>query len=208
IYDASLTSGLPEAFAVASGLNAIAHAIDGFWAPRVDPINTALATESLRTLVPGLRALHAGHDDFESREQLLYGAYLAAVAFASAGSGMHHKICHVLGGRFGLPHAEMHSIVLRYVTAFNVPFAPDAARRISEAFDGVSAEAALFAFGTELDAPKSLAEFGFRQQDIAEAARLAFEAVPPSNPRPVTQHDLGNILRLAWSGEYVSKGQL
>ena len=59
------------------------------------------------------------------------GAYLAAVAFASAGSGLHHKICHVLGGTFNLPHAQTHATVLPYVLAFNAPPAPDAAARIA-----------------------------------------------------------------------------
>ena len=48
-----------------------------------------------------------------------------AVAFASAGSGLHHKICHVLGGMFDLPHAETHAVVLPYVLALNAPAVPD-----------------------------------------------------------------------------------
>ncbi|MHC6219405.1 maleylacetate reductase [Arthrobacter sp. MMS24-S77] len=208
VYDASLTSGLPAHLAIASGINAMAHAIDGFWAPRADPINRAMGTEALRALVPGLKALHNAPDNLDAREQTLYGAYLAAVAFASAGSGLHHKICHVLGGRYGLSHAEMHSIVLAYVTAFNAPAAPDAARRISETFGGLSAEEALFRFREEVDAPKSLAALGLREEDLPEAAALCVEAVPATNPRPVTRQDLEKILRLAWAGEPIEKGQL
>ena len=66
--------------------------------------------------------------ELAGREQTLYGAYLAAVAFASAGSGLHHKICHVLGGMFDLPHAETHAVVLPHVLALNAPAVPDARR--------------------------------------------------------------------------------
>jgi maleylacetate reductase len=208
VYDASLTAKLPARLAVSSGLNAVAHAVDGFWAPRADPINRAIGAEGLRALVPGLRALNVAPDDLDAREQTLYGAYLAAVAFASAGSGMHHKICHVLGGRYGLPHAEMHSIVLGYVTAFNAADAPGAAHRVSQAFGGVPAEEALFRFREQIDAPKSLAELGLAEQDIPEAASLCLEAIPQSNPRHVTQEDLEKLLHLAWTGEPVTKGQL
>jgi len=114
----------------------------------------------------------------------------------------------VLGGRYGLPHAEMHSVVLGYVTAFNAPCAPDAAARVSAAFGGVPAEEALFAFRQEVSAPRSLAELGLEKDAIPEAAALAFAAIPPSNPRPVTAADVEKILALAWAGDPVVQGQL
>ncbi|GAA1288278.1 maleylacetate reductase [Planotetraspora silvatica] len=203
VYDAALSAGLPTTLAVASGLNAVAHAVDGFWAPRADPINRALGTEGLRALFPGLRGLIADPGDLDAREQTLYGAYLAAVAFASAGSGLHHKICHTLGGAYNLPHAETHAIVLPYVTAFNAPFAPDAAERIQELLGVPNAAAGLDALRAELGAPASLAAIGLKESDIRRAAELALPAVPPSNPRPVTVSDLEGIMRAAWVGEQI-----
>ncbi|MFJ6651385.1 maleylacetate reductase [Microbacterium sp. NPDC091313] len=204
VYDAALSLSLPGHLATASGLNAVAHAVDGFWAPRADPINAALGTEGLRALVPGLRALHADADDLLARERTLYGAYLAAVAFASAGSGMHHKICHVLGGAYALSHAEMHAIVLAYVTAFNAPAAPAAASRVSSALGGADAAAGLYELRAELGIVGSLAELGLQERSIPEAARLAAEAIPASNPRPFDVSDVEGIIRAAWAGEPVT----
>lgn len=202
VYDALLMASMPGQLAVSSGLNAVAHAIDGFWAPRADPINRALGTEGLRALFPGLRALHADPSSLEAREQTLYGAYLAAVAFASAGSGIHHKICHALGGTYNLPHAETHSVVIGYVAAFNAPYAPDAARRVSDALgDGRSPGAGISALRHEIGAPRSLGELGFRDADIPEAAAIILPSVPTSNPRSVTAADLEVILHAAWAGE-------
>lgn len=203
IYDASLSASLPGQLALASGLNAVAHAIDSLWAPRADPINRALGTESLRALVPGLRGLRANADDLEARETALYGAYLAAVAFASAGSGMHHKICHVLGGAYGLSHAEMHATVLPYVTEFNAPAAPDALKRIAEAFGGTPSDAAetLRAFRDELGITGGLQALGMAEDAIPEAAQIAISSIPDSNPRPVTVNDVEQIIRSAWAGE-------
>jgi alcohol dehydrogenase class IV len=187
IYDASLTASLPDELAIASGCNALAHCVDSLWAPRADPINQALAVEGIRALSSGLRKISS----LKGREQTLYGAYLSAVAFASAGSGLHHKICHVLGGAYDLPHAQTHTAVLPYVLAFNTPAAPEAAARIAEAL------------GTEL--VSLYHEIGASHvlhgvPDAREAARLILPSVPPSNPRQVTEDDLTALLAAASAG--------
>ncbi|MET0829738.1 MAG: maleylacetate reductase [Microbacterium sp.] len=205
IYDAGLMATMPASLAMSSALNAVAHAIDGFWAPRADPINRALGTEGLRALFSGVRLLHENPESLEARERTLYGAYLAGVAFASAGSGLHHKICHALGGTFNLPHAETHSVVIGYVVAFNAPFATDAAERVVSAMGGVgSAGGALYALRKEIGSPASLAELGFREEDIPRAARAILPSVPSTNPRPVTKDDLEMLLHAAWAGDPIA----
>src|SRR6185312_5751122 len=138
IYDAALTMSLPVEMSVASGLNALAHCVDSLWAPNADPINAAFAAEGIRSLAEGLPKVVADPMDLDGREHALYAAYLSATAFASAGSGLHHKICHVLGGKYNLPHAQTHATVLPYVLAFNGPAAPEAAARIASAFGTAS----------------------------------------------------------------------
>ena len=202
VYDANLMATMPTGMTMSSALNAVAHAIDGFWAPRADPINRALGTEGLTALFSGLRLLHAQANSRDAREQTLYGAYLAAVAFASAGSGLHHKICHTLGGTFNLPHAETHSVLIGYVTAFNSPSAPDAAARVVAALGtGGSAGGGLYTLRQDIGSPASLEELGFSEQDIPLAAELILPTVPPSNPREVTKADLEMLLHAAWAGE-------
>jgi len=205
VYDAALTMSLPVDMSVASGLNALAHCVDSMWAPNADPINAALAAEGIRSLADGLPKVVADPMDLDGREHALYAAYLSAAAFASAGSGLHHKICHVLGGRYNLPHAQTHATVLPYVLAFNAPAAPDAERRIATALNstglgGGTALDGLVALKRELDAPHALADYGFTEDSIDEAAEAILPAVPPSNPRPVTAEDLRALLRAALSG--------
>jgi alcohol dehydrogenase class IV len=191
VYDPELTASLPPELAAASALNAVAHCVDSFWAPAADPVNAALAGEGLRALAAGLR----GGDP----AGLQYGCYLAAVAFASAGSGMHHKICHVLGGRFDLPHAATHAIVLPYVLAFNAPAAPDAAARVAAALGGADAVAGLRTLNVH--APRALKDIGLREEDLGAAVEAALPAIPPSNPRPVDADALTRLLRAAWAGD-------
>ncbi|MCS5717577.1 maleylacetate reductase [Herbiconiux sp. CPCC 205763] len=200
VYDAALTLGLPRELVVASGLNAIAHGVDSLWAPRADPITQALALEGIRALQDGLRAITAHPTALEGRERALYGGYLSAVAFASAGSGLHHKICHVLGGSFGLPHAQTHAIVLPTVLAFNGPAVPDLEARAAAAFGAPTADGGLRELRDELEAPRALRDYGFAESDIDEAAAIILPQVPDSNPRPVAKSDLVAILTAAWAG--------
>ncbi len=193
VYDPDLVASMPPQLSAASGLNAVAHCVDALWGPNADPIDAALAAEGLRALNDGLRSGNP------ARTQ--YGCYLAAVAFASAGSGLHHKICHVLGGRFDLPHAAMHAIVLPYVVAFNAPAAPDAAARIAAALGSIDALAGLQDLREDLDAPRALRDIGLRAEDLPEAVEVVLPAVPPNNPRPVDAAALTRLLRAAWAGD-------
>lgn len=201
IYDAALTLSLPVPMSVASGLNGMAHCIDSMWAPRVDPINAALGAEGIRALSRGLPLIAEDPSGTEGRELALYGAYLSAVAFASAGAGLHHKICHVLGGTFNLPHAQTHATVLPYILAFNAPHAPEAAARIAAAFGTTDALTGLQDLRKRLDAPQALADYGFTADGIAEAVSIIMPAVPASNPRPATAQNLTRLLQAALTGE-------
>jgi maleylacetate reductase len=201
VYDASLLTTLPRDVAVASGLNALAHGVDAMWGPQSDPIDRASAAEGIRGLASGLRLVSSDCSSIAGIEQTLYGAYLAAIAFASAGSGMHHKICHVLGGMFDLPHAQTHAVVLPHVLAFNVPSAPEAAARIATALGADSATAGLRALTDELDAPRSLKDYGMPRDGIARALPAIRAAVPADNPTPITDANLTALLEAAWSGD-------
>lgn len=200
IYDAELTISLPVDLSVASGLNALAHCVDSMWAPRADPINQALAAEGIRALSEGLPLVKADPEDLAGRELALYGAYLAAVAFASAGSGMHHKICHVLGGTYNLPHAQTHAIVLPYVLAFNSEAAPEAARRIASAFGSDDPNSGLNQLRERLGAPTALMNHGLTEEDIPEAVEIILSQIPESNPRTVTSENMTALIQAAYAG--------
>jgi len=217
VYDPELTVTLPADLSAASGLNALAHCVEAFWAPRRNPISSLAAEEGIRALAAGLPAVHADPTDLAARSDLLYGAYLAGSAFAVAGSGLHHKICHALGGAFNLPHAQTHAIVLPEVLAFNAPAAPDAARRIGRAL-GAGAQAnaghhegadhtgdtdpvrALRELSAGLGIPRGLRELGLREDQIDESVELVAPAVPVDNPRRADRAALREIIHAAWAG--------
>lgn len=221
IYDPTLTATLPPDLAAASGFNALAHAVEALWAPRRNPVSTAVAGEAIERLAAGLRggvesnarARSSAGAAGSTREaggtaavavdpaELLCGAWLGASAFAVAGSGLHHKLCHVLGGTFGLPHARTHAVVLPHVLAFNAPGAPDAAARVARALGVDDAVAGLRALADAHGIPRGLRALGMPESGIEEAAALTGPAVPADNPVPVTEESMRALVRAAWSGE-------
>jgi maleylacetate reductase len=201
VYDPALTFSLPVGLSTASGLNALAHCVEAFWAPGRNPITSLLAGEGIRAVTQGLPAVVIDGLDPEARSQLLYGAYLSGASFAVAGSGLHHKICHVLGGTFDLPHAETHAVVLPYVLAFNEPAIGDAAEPMARAFGCSRPLAGLMALEQQLDMPRSLSELGMPEDGLERAAALVGAKLPFDNPRPVKVSDILLLLERAWAGE-------
>ena len=201
IYDSALMLSLPVEMSVASGLNGMAHCIDSLWAPKANPINAALAAEGIRALSTGLPKIVADSQDVDGRDEALYGAYLSAVSFASAGSGLHHKICHVLGGTFDLPHAQTHATVLPYVLAFNAPYASEAEARAAAAFGADTALEGLQRLRGQVDAPQKLSDYGFTAEGVPHAVEIVLEKVPANNPRKVTAENLTALLTAALNGD-------
>lgn len=160
-----------------------------------------ISSQGLSALADGLRQVSIADEvTSEVRNDLLYGAYLAGTAFATAGSGLHHKICHVLGGALDLPHAMTHAIVLPYVLAFNAPAAPEAAARIARALDVSDATAGLRSLNAAVGVPDGLRDLGMPRDRIDELADLVVEIAPADNPSPPTQRSIRALLHAAWTG--------
>jgi alcohol dehydrogenase class IV len=118
---------------------------------------------------------------------------------AAVGMALHHKLCHVLGGSFGLPHAETHAIVLPHVVRFNQAGAPEAVARAARALGASDAAAALFELLAELGLPQGLEALGLRAEDLPRAADLATQRSYP-NPRPVDREHILALLSDALVG--------
>lgn len=197
IYDPTLLATLSAGVAVCSGVNAMAHAIEGMYAPNANPLTNAIAELGVFNLVEGLQARFA-RSSVEADAKCLTGSWLCGEVLAQVGMGLHHRICHVLGGTFNLPHAATHTAMLPYSVEFNFSSAP-ALNTLTDLFEGVSLARGLATFSRRLGAPSSLQELGFRVADVAKAAQFA-TATPLNNPRSVTQADVEQILAKALSG--------
>ena len=190
LYDVDLTVGLPVALSVTSGINAMAHAVEALYSPQANPVVDNFAVDALRRLARSLPRIAARPDDPDARADALAGAWLAGICLGTVGMGLHHKLCHVLGGTFGLPHSATHVVVLPHVMAFNA----------SDKVAAVLSATAVYDLAASLGAPLSLEELGMAEADLPKAAELA-TAQPYPNPRELTATGVLGVLTAAWRGE-------
>jgi alcohol dehydrogenase class IV len=112
---------------------------------------------------------------------------------------LHHKLCHVLGGSFNLPHAETHSIVLPHVMRYNYDGAREAMTRVERAIGSGYAPNGIFDLESALGLTMRLADLGMKESDLERAARIATEA-PYPNPRKVEYAPVLELLQQAYAG--------
>ena len=200
VYDPDLTLSLPPSVAGPSGMNAVAHCVEALYAPGANPVISAIAIEGLRALHRSLPMVCATPDHVGARTEALYGAYLAGVALATAGTALHHKTCHVLGGMYDLDHGSMNSVVLGHAVAYNAPAIPEQLGRMGEALGTDDVAGSLFDLAAGIGAPTSLAAIGMPADGIDEAARRVVEEAS-ANVRAPELAGITSMLRAALAGE-------
>jgi maleylacetate reductase len=200
VYDPELTVDLPAETSAASGVNAMAHAVEALYAPDVSPVIALMAEESARSLASALPVVVSDPADTDARALALRGAWLAGACLGATTMSLHHKLCHVLGGMFDLPHAPTHAVVLPHVAAFNLPAAPRAAAALQRALRCSDPARALADLTLTLETAPSLEALGLRHADLSAVADVVI-ARPYLNPRPVTRAAILEILENAWRGE-------
>jgi alcohol dehydrogenase class IV len=199
VYDVDLTLTLPPGLSAASGMNAIAHAVEGLYTQDANPIVSLMAEEGIRALGAALPRIVRDPADREARSDALYGAWLCGVVLGSVGMALHHKLCHTLGGTFDLPHAETHTVVLPHAAAYNAPAAPEAMARVARALGVVDAPTGLYDLAKGLGAPIALKDIGMPESGLDRAADLAV-ANPYWNPRPIERAGIRALLDDAFWG--------
>ncbi|MES2104729.1 MAG: maleylacetate reductase [Pseudomonadota bacterium] len=199
VYDVDLTIDLPVKISVTSGINAIAHAVEALYAKDANPVTSLLAEKGIEALGFALPRIAEDMRDREARRQALLGAWMCGTCLGAVGMSLHHKLCHTLGGRFNLPHAETHAIVLPHAAAYNADAAPLAMERVARALGVDHAPSGLFDLARQLGAPTALKDIGMAELDIEVAVEAAL-AAPYWNPAPVQRNRLRALLENAFFG--------
>lgn len=199
IYDVDLTLTLPPKLSVTSGINAMAHAVEALYATNSNPVVKLMAEAGIAALYRGLPTIAQWPDDKDARRDALYGAWLCAICLGQTSMALHHKLCHVLGGSFDLPHAETHTIVLPHALAYNAPAVREAVGAIKRALGGDGIAGRIYDLAERAGAPVALRDLGMEESDIDRAVELAL-ANAYANPRPLEPHLLRRLIANAWAG--------
>jgi maleylacetate reductase len=199
VYDPALTTGLPAEVTGPSGMNALAHCVEALYAPGANPVTSLLAIEGAMALHRGLPAAVADPRDLAARSDALLGAWLAGTALAAAGIGIHHQLCHLLGGAYRLPHAELHAVVLPHAVHFVAPAVRPQLARLAGGLGVDDVAGGIWDLGRRLGTPAGLAELGLAEAELDRAAEQAVARVVQT-PRRAGVSELRALLGAAWQG--------
>jgi alcohol dehydrogenase class IV len=200
IYDVERTLSLPVPLSATSGMNAIAHAVEALYARDRNPVAMLMAEEGVRAFGQALPRIAADPGDRDARAEALYGAWLCGVCLGSVSMAIHHKLCHVIGGLFNLPHAQTHTVILPHATAYNAPAVPDAMVRLAQAPGAPDAALGLYELAGRLSCPRALRDLGMPESGIDQAVTLLL-CNAPWNPVPIEAEALRELIRRAWRGD-------
>jgi alcohol dehydrogenase class IV len=211
IYDTDLTLNLPAQITASSGINALAHCIEALYSISRSPLATAAALQGIRFIIQALPRCTTDGFDKEARSDMLAGSHLAAYSLAVTTMGLHHGLCHVLGGSANVPHGIANCIILPHAMRFNLDAtAPQLALaaepmglRTDRQSEFASAEAVVDhvnRFIGQLGLPQRLRDAGVKEQQLPELAQLALQSrAVRDNPKPVTEAvQIEAILQAAW----------
>ena len=174
LADPETLQSVPSAVLGSSGLNALAHATAAFVGAAPSPLSRLLAADGARRLLATLARAAAA--DIDALAESVYGAQLTARGFALAGGGAHHRMCHALGGAFGLPHAATHAVLLPHTVAA-LPHEPKAS--LADAWQVPDVVAAVTSLTRDLETPRTLAALGLDDADVEQAVDLCVAAAGP-----------------------------
>ena len=213
IYDPELTLDLPPELTASTGINALAHCIEALYSKTRNPLSTAVATNGVRHIFNVLLSCHQFGSDLEARTEMLLGAHLAGLSLASVSMGLHHGLCHVLGGTVNIPHGVANSIILPHAIRFNAdatashlfPAAAAMGVPVSLTKPKVVVEALvqkIFHLISQLNLPQHLRDsgVGLQESDLPRLAQIAFQnRTVQNNPTPITNvSQIEELLRDAW----------
>jgi maleylacetate reductase len=115
--------------------------------------------------------------------------------------GLHHKLCHAIGGALNLSHAETHTIVLPQALAYNAPAVPEVLGIIGRAlpFGDGDAVRGLHMLVQELGLPNGLREIGMRESDVSVVVE---QVMGPGceNPVPLELDGVERLVRACFHG--------
>ncbi len=203
IYDPALTLDVPMDVLLPSGGNSMAHAVGALLAANSNPVSRLYAEEGIRVMARALIGMAQDPEDLDARAEALYGAWLnASTLQLAAGVNIQHKLCHLLGGGLGLPHASAHTVMLPHSTGYNREAVPEAMEAIGRALGTTASDApgALFDLFERMGAPTSLRELGLPEDALDRVADDCATDAYYSNPRPIERAPVRALLDDAWHG--------
>ena len=205
IVDPEMIATAPRGLKVATGLDALTHAIEGYVTQGAWELSDLFHLKAIQTIAASLPA--AADGDPAAMDRMALAQYVAGMGYSNVGLGLVHAMAHPLGAFYSSPHGVANGILLAPVMAFNAGATGEKYRDIAAAFGvdaagmdlhkaRVAAVEAVAALTRDLGNPTTLREVGVREDDLPALARAAYADVcAAGNPRPATVEEIEALYR-------------
>ncbi len=201
ILDAEMIRKLPRKIAAATGVDALAHAIECFTGNKANPFSDLYAMGALEMILGNIERACDDPEAMDAKRQMQIASFYAGIAITAAGTTAVHALSYPLGGKYHIAHGVSNAIMLAPVMRFNEPACRD---RLSVVYDrcfrgnaqtqeekSAAVIARLEGIVKHLNIPTSLQEFGVPKEDLEDLVRSGMEVqrLLVNNPRLVTADD-------------------
>ena len=201
IVDPDMSASMPTGLCAATGMDALVHAVEGYITKGAWELTDMLHLKAIEIIGRSLRRAVAG--DYEGREAMSLGQYIAGMGFSNVGLGIVHSMAHPLSAVYDIPHGKACAMLLTAVLKFNAPATGEKYREIARVMgvpdvDSMDQETyrqaaidVIQKLADDVGIPKSLSEAGVKREDIPFLAESAFnDACTPGNPRDASLEEI------------------
>ncbi|MBA7521749.1 hypothetical protein ES705_13860 [subsurface metagenome] len=199
VVDPALCKSMPPRLTAETGIDALAHCIEGYVAMSIPyhPYYEALALYGVKLVGRSLRAAYRNGDDIDARTDMCMAAINGGIAF-SKGLGLGHAIGHAIGAHYHLSHGKAVALGLLCFVRANDQACKEQFRDLAWVLGhSEDLEVALVKLYNDLKVPMRLGDLGILEKDLEE---IAFEtskdvANLTSNPVPMSQLQVLRLLK-------------
>lgn len=203
LLDPLLTVSCPATTTAASGMDALAHAVEASLSTWATPVTTLNALAAVSTIARWLPAAVEDGSSLPARRAMLYAAYFAGLSI-NASTLLGHSIAYTIATRTHLPHGVTTAMALPYCIAYDAPAAPEQVRLLARTAGVEESSFAtwLHELAGELGMPASLADVGIAEGDLPEMVDDVIAKYPrPNNPAPFERDRLLALYRHFLEGD-------
>lgn len=206
VVDPEMMASAPRSLKVATGLDALTHAIEGYTTAGAWELSDLFHLKAIQVIAASLQA--AADGDADAMERMALAQYVAGMGYSNVGLGLVHAMAHPLGAFYSAPHGVANGILLAPVMAFNAGATGEKLRDVAAAF-GVEGAAtmpldearaaaveAVAALTRDLGNPTTLEAIGAREEDLPALAKAAFDDVcAGGNPKAASVDEIEALYR-------------
>lgn len=189
LLDPQANLQVPAILMLTTGMNGVAHCLEGLYSKERSPMAETLALDALQRFARALPQVHADPQGPGARAELLYAAHLSGFVLVNARTALHHAICHAIGSVTGAAHGAANAVMLPQALRFNRTAVEEELRRASAVLPGGRDVLGWVEdLAAALGVPRRLREIGVPQDSLRTIAHKTMgERGLYFNPRQVSE---------------------